>query len=92
MTTQKPTISGQTQSGFKYVLKKKDLNNFELFEALSELQDNPLLLPKVVLLLLGCEQKKMLYNHVREKDGTVPIEKIEKEITDIFKQVKEIKN
>lgn len=77
-------IKGTTESGFKYIIKASSYNNFELLDTINEIDENPLLLPKLLQMLLGTEQKKKLYEHVREEDGTVPTTKIEKEIIEIF--------
>lgn len=85
-------ISGKTKSGFKYSVAEERLNNYELLEAIGELEENPLILTKVVDLLLGKEQKKELKDHVRTEDGLVPTDKLSDEITEIFQSQSEIKN
>jgi hypothetical protein len=77
-------IKGKTQSGFKFELQQDALNNYELVENLAELEDNPILITKVVVQLLGKEQADNLKEHVRSESGIVPIEKMTNEITDIF--------
>ena len=37
-------IKGKTKSGFSYELDKERLNNYELLEAIEELEENPLVL------------------------------------------------
>lgn len=85
-------IKGKTKSGFSYELDKDRLNNYELLEAIEELEENPLVLSRVVNLLLGKEQTKKLKDHIRNKDGIVPTEKISEEITEIFQNQGETKN
>ncbi len=85
-------LEGKTTTGFEYKIKESAINNFELIDALSELEDNPLLLPIILKLLLGEKQKKALLNHVRKEDNTVPNDLIEKEIMDIFKGSQDTKN
>lgn len=85
-------ITGKTSSGFEYTIPEENLNNYELLEALGEMEDNPLLLSKTVNLLLGKEQANKLKNHVRTESGVVPTEKISDEIMDIFTNQKEAKN
>lgn len=85
-------ISGKTKSGFKYSVPEERLNNYELLEAIGELENDPLILTKVVDLLLGKEQKKELKNHVRTEDGLVPTDKLSEEITEIFQSQSETKN
>ncbi|WP_413518444.1 hypothetical protein [Carnobacterium maltaromaticum] len=84
-------IKGKTQSGFKYEVPKKRLENYELLEAIGELDDNPLVLTKVVKLLLGKDQTEQLKNHLRTEDGIVPTEKLSEEITEIFQSQSETK-
>lgn len=85
-------IEGKTKSGFKYKIPKKNLENYELIESLAEAEENPLQFPKVVNLLLGPEQAKRLKDHVRDKSGVVPAERISEEIQSIFENHNETKN
>mgnify|MGYP001003981516 CR=1 FL=1 len=84
-------LVGVTKSGFAYSIPKKNLNNFELVEALGEIEDNPLVLPKVLKLLLGKEQTQKLKNHLRDNDGIVDTDKMTAELEDIFKAQKKLK-
>lgn len=84
-------IVGQTRSGFKYKFPKERLENYELVEQLSELEENPLALPKVINMVLGSDQAKKLKDHVRDEEGLVPAEKISAEIEEIFNNQK-VKN
>lgn len=85
-------IKGKTKSGFSYELDKDRLNNYELLEAIEELEENPLVLSRVVNLLLGKEQTKRLKDHLRTENGIVPTEKMSEEITEIFQNQGETKN
>lgn len=85
-------IEGKTKSGFEYKIPKENLDNYELIEVIAEAQDNPLLFPKMVNLLLGEEQAKRLKEHCRNENGIVSTEKLSQEITEIFESQKEIKN
>ena len=78
-------LKGTTKSGFKYEVKDEALNDYELFELLSEVDANPLLLPKLVIRLLGEKQKKNLLDHIRDDKGIVTMDKISDEIMDIFR-------
>lgn len=80
-----------TSTGFKFYLDKKRLGNYEFIEAIAEVDDNPLVLPKVVKLLLGDNQADKLKNHVRDEDGIVSTEKMMSEIQEIFASQK-VKN
>lgn len=85
-------LKGKTKSGFEYEIPEENLNNYELLEALAEVEENPLIMPKTIKLLLGEEQAKKLKDHVRKKNGIVPTDKLSKEIQDIFENHKETKN
>ena len=85
-------ISGETKSGFKFKISKARLENYELIESLSEVDENPLLLPKTVNLLLGKEQTGKLKDHLRDKDGLVPTDKLTGKRIDIFQSQAETKN
>ena len=84
-------IKGVLKNGFKFAIEKERLENYELIETLSELDDNPLMLPKAVNLLLGQEQSKRLKDCVRDEKGFVPTEKLTSCIFEIF-QTKQLKN
>ena len=76
-------IKGTTSSGFKFEIDEKQLKNYEFVELISEVDENELLMPKILKMLLGY-QVKALKDHVRDEDGIVPIEKMVEEIKDIF--------
>ena len=83
---------GKTKSGFAFCIPEKRLHNMELLDALTELETNGAVLPKVVKLLLDADAKQKLYEHVRDEDGTVPMEAVVTEIYDIFQNGKQAKN
>lgn len=84
-------LNGKTSTGFEYEIETENLDDMNFIELLSDVDTNPLLLPKVIEFLLGKEGKKRLYDHVSE-NGRVPIKKIELEIADIIKSQEKIKN
>ena len=69
--------SGTTSSGFKFKIDEVDLNDMEFIELMAEAEENPLKYPKMVERMLGKEQKKKLYDHVRTKEGRVPPDAID---------------
>lgn len=77
-------IKGKTQSGFAYEIEEARLNNYELLEAVGELEDNPMVISKMVIMLLGKEQTNRLKDHLRDEEGLVPVDKMTEEITEIF--------
>lgn len=88
-------IEGTTSSGFHYELTEESLDNYELLEILSEIDSgNQSLLPVMIEMFLGREQKEALKEHVRSRsdNGKVSSTKIFEEISEIFEQTKEVKN
>lgn len=85
-------IKGKTKSGFEFELDEDRLENYELLEAISEIEDNPLVISKVIRLLLGNEGTEDLKDHVRRADGIVPVKALTNEITEIFQSQNETKN
>ena len=77
-------LKGTTKSGFKFEIEDKRLNNYELLEAISDVEESPLALPRVIKLLLGDNKAKALKNHVRDDEGFVSAEKLSAEIMEIF--------
>lgn len=84
-------LTGVTKSGFAYSILEKNIKNYELVEALGELDTNPLALPRVLNLLLGKEQTQKLKEHVRDEDGIIDTEKVTLELEDIFKAQERLK-
>jgi len=85
-------IEGKTKSGFKYKFPEENLDNYELVEIIAEAQENPLLFPKMVNLLLGEKQTEKLKEHLRNENGIVSTEKISQEIMEIFENTEKAKN
>jgi len=77
-------MQGVTESGFKFKVNDNALKNMELVEAIAEVDTNLLRLPGLLTMLLGDEQKKKLYDHVRAKDNTVPMDKVAAEVVAIL--------
>lgn len=85
-------IKGKTKSGFEYSLDVERLENYEVIEAIAELNEDISAMPKLLNLILGEEQKKKLLDHLRDKEGIVKVSKLETEIFEIFNSAKELKN
>ena len=77
-------MKGKTTSGFEFEISKDVVNDYELVENLAELEDNPLILAKVIKQILGADQTEKLKNHVRNENGIVPTDKMTQEIIEIF--------
>lgn len=78
-------LRGTTKSGFKFEIDEARVNDMEFLDALAETQDDVLGFSKVCTMLLGSEQKKRLYDHLRDDRGHVPIEAMQEAIEDILK-------
>lgn len=85
------TLKGKTKSGFEFEFDKENID-MELLDLLADLDDNPALVGKVLTRLLGKEQKKALYDSVRDDNGRVPIDKVTQALIDIFNSVQNGKN
>ena len=74
-----------TKSGFECLVDKKQMDDMELVDKTAEADaGNPLAVSAVIEKVLGKEQKAKLYNHLRNEDGRVPIEKVGEEIVEII--------
>lgn len=78
-------ITGKTKSGFAFSVEKETADDMELIDALAEMEDgNPLAVSRVCKRILGEEQRKRLYDHLRTSEGRVPAEEVANAILDIF--------
>lgn len=84
-------IKGKTKSGFEFEFDRANID-MELLDDLADMQDNPALSGRVLVRLLGSDQKKALYDHIRDESGHVPIDKAAAELTDIFAGIENGKN
>ena len=64
------------ENSLELEIDESALNNMELVDALIEMQENELAISTALKLLLGTQNRKKLYDFLREKDGKVPIEKV----------------
>lgn len=78
-------IKGKTSSGFEYAIDPAALDNMELVDAIAEADENYLAVSKVIRLLLGDDQRKKLYDHLRTEQGTVPVAAVKDALLEIFK-------
>ena len=77
-------ITGTTASGFAFSISDEATNDMELFDLFAEADQNPLALPPLINRLLGPEQKKRLYDHLRNENGIVPIDKVGDELLEML--------
>jgi hypothetical protein len=84
-------IKGETKTGFKFEFDRANID-MELLDDLADMQDNPAMSGRVLSRLLGSDQKRALYDHIRDEAGHVPIEKAAAELIDIFAESENGKN
>lgn len=78
-------MKGKLKNGFEFEVDENALDNMELIDAMADAQeDNPAMFSKAVLLLLGKDQRKKLYDHLRDKSGRVSIEAVTNSFVEIF--------
>lgn len=82
---------GKTETGFKFEVNDNIAEDYELIEMIAEVDENPLVTPKLLNKLLGTEQVKALKDHIREEDGTVNVYKMLAEVKAIFDSLSESK-
>lgn len=86
-------ITAKTESGFSIELEESTLDNMEVLDALSDLDEgNPLAMSRLVVKLLGKDGKKRLYDHLRTEDGRVPASAVESSIMELFQSLNAGKN
>lgn len=90
-------IEGKTKSGFKFSYDPQNLNDMEFLDALVAAENGDEVAgltaySYMCLKLLGKEQRKKLYDHVRLDNGRVPTELIEEELTEMMAAAQEGKN
>ena len=86
-------ITAKTESGFSIELEESTLDNMEVLDALSDLDEgNPLAMSRLVVKMLGKDGKKRLYDHLRTEDGRVPASAVESTIMELFQSINAGKN
>ena len=79
---------GKTESGFKFEIVEKVLDDMELIDAMAASQgDDPTQISTVVVKIFGADQRKRLYDHVRTEDGRVPVTEVANIITEIIESL-----
>lgn len=85
-------IEGKTRTGFVFKFDEANANDMRFVETLAKLEDNFLVFPKVITMLLGEEQKEALYKHIEDENGRVPVESMQAEFEDMMSANEETKN
>jgi hypothetical protein len=83
---------GTTSTGFDYEFDETLFEDMEFIELLAEADGNGMLFPKFLDKMLGKEQKKKLYDHVRGDNSRVSIIDVKKEVIEMMEVTEETKN
>lgn len=84
-------IQGKTESGFEFELHDEVMDNMELVDLMVDINTtgNPAALSAAMETMLGKDQKRALYDHLRNEDGRVPVSKLSAAFVDVVKAAKE---
>lgn len=84
-------IKGTTSSGFEYEIENDALDDMELLDALVEMDEGAVTSYRYAIkALLGEDQRKALYEHVRnKKTGRVSAKAVFKEFGEVLTSAKE---
>ena len=85
-------VSGTTSTGFTVKVDPEVIQDMEFIELAAEAQNNGLLLPKLIEMVLGEKQKAALYDHVRNKKGRVLVSAVSDEFEEILSIIREDKD
>jgi len=77
-------VKGILKSGFEFEIDVESLDDMEFVEALADAETNALAFPRVCKMMLGEEQKKRLYDHLRDENGRVPVQAVQEAIIEIM--------
>ena len=73
------------KNGFQLTVDEVALNDMEMLDAIAEAQsEDPLRISFVIKKLLGNEQRKKLYDFLRDESGKVPIDAVTEAVTEVF--------
>lgn len=81
-------VKGETKSGFKFEIDPAEVNDIEFLERLGEAGEDVSKMPRIMKEILGEDQRKRMYDHIRNEKGKVPID----EAMDIFTEILTIAN
>ena len=77
-------MKGTLKSGFEFEVADDVCDNMELLDAVVDADENPLAVSKIVKLLLGEDQRRALYDHLRDESGRVPVLSVSNAVAEIF--------
>lgn len=77
-------IHGKTSTGFEFDFDTDVVRDMEFIELAAEASENGTRYPALIEYVLGKEQKKRLYDHVRNNKGRVMLDDVRREFDEIF--------
>lgn len=78
-------MKGTTRTGFTFEVDENAFNDMEVVDVLSdEKMHSTYKMSFLVSRVLGAQQRKALYDHLRDASGRVPVDAVEREMEDIF--------
>lgn len=66
-------IKVKTASGFECEIDPNVADDMEILDDIAAVDERPQVMPKLLEKILGEEQKKAMYDHLRAEDGRVPV-------------------
>lgn len=77
-------VKGKTRTGFEFQYDETVIDDMEFLELAASVENDVTKMPRLLNSVLGEDQKRRLYEHVRGEDGRVPTQAISDEMEDIF--------
>ena len=79
-------VKCETRTGFVCELPENVMDNMELLDVMAdESMEMAFRASAAVKMILGVEQRKRLYDHLRKTDGRVPVAAVNEALEDILK-------
>lgn len=72
------------ESGFEATIDDAVMDDAEFVDLLADVEENPLRAGRILEWIYGKEGKKALYDHIRAKDGRVPVKAMNDAIEQTF--------
>lgn len=77
-------VTGTTTTGFSFEADPIVLKDMEFIETLAAAMEDGTKLPTVLVMVLGADQKKKLYDHIRNENGRVIFDDASREFWEIL--------
>lgn len=80
-------VKGTTSTGFNFEIDPDVVKDMEVIELIADVAEDGSKMPKMLVAILGKDQKTSLYNHVRNDAGRVLFDDVNKEMEEIFESL-----